>query len=351
MKLGELAALISAQLVGDPLIEITGVAPIETAGSKELTSLHNRRYLKFLATTQAAAIIIEPALKDSEYAVGKNLLLCANTNRAFAMVIAAFAPPDIKYERGIHPSAIIAPDAEVSHTASIGPLCVVQSGARIGDGTVLMANVYVGHQTTVGANCIFYPGAIVCERCTIGDRVVLHPCSVVGSQGFGFEPTGGLPRKIPQIGTVVLEDDVEIGACSCVDRARFASTVIKSGTKIDNLCQVAHNVQIGKNCLLAAHTGLAGTVKLGDGVMMGGQSGAADHIEIGDGAILYARTGATKDIPPGAIVSGLPPLPRDEDLKQQVNIRRIPKLLAQIRELEERIVALEAQIKDYPKKG
>ncbi|GAB4150455.1 MAG: UDP-3-O-(3-hydroxymyristoyl)glucosamine N-acyltransferase [Planctomycetota bacterium] len=343
MKLGDIAKTINAELIGDAGVEISGVASLSDATSGTLSYLGDRKLLKALASSAAEAVVIERDLRDSSFAKGKHLLLVDDPNEAFITASALFAPPSPSYEPGRHPSAVVHEEARVHPSAHIGANCVVCKGASVGEGTVLVAGVFIGENAKVGANCLIYANAVVREYCVIGDRCILHPCAVIGADGFGFRTVNGRHRKIPQTGIVVLEDDVEVGACSCVDRARFARTVVGQGTKIDNLVQIAHNVSVGKHCLIASQVGIAGTSRLGDYVIFAGQSGMGDHLSVGKGTIVLARAGVTKDIPDGLIVSGFPAIEHSEELKRQVHARKIPGLDLRIKQLEERIRQLEAK--------
>jgi len=346
MKLGKVAELVGARLAGDPDYEVSSVASLEDAGPSDVSFLADRKFLRHLKDTKAGAVVLHPSLADSSAAAGKNLLLADEPNPTFSRVAALFAPPPPTYEPGVHESAVVHPSAEVDPSAHVGPLCVVGEGARVGAGTVLTALVYLGPGVVVGGDCVLHPGVVVREHCRIGDRVVLHAGAVIGSDGFGYETVDGEHRKIPQTGNVVVEDDVEIGSCTCVDRARFASTVIGRGTKIDNLVQVAHNVVLGPGCLLAAQVGISGSGRFGKGVVAAGQVGVNPHVRVGDRAVLSGKSGITKDVPPGVIVSGFPPALHSEFLRREVAVKKLPALLDRVRELEERIAKLEGKHED-----
>ncbi|MFA4986389.1 MAG: UDP-3-O-(3-hydroxymyristoyl)glucosamine N-acyltransferase [Candidatus Brocadiia bacterium] len=351
MKLSEIAAATGSRLVGDADVEIYSCASIEDAGPRDITFLVNRKYLRYLGSTKAGAVILDEALASSEFAQGKNLLLCTDPNAVFSRAVELFAPAPVSFAAGIHPSAAVSPDASVAASAHVGPLCIVESGAVVGERTVLVGAVYLGRNTSVGTDCMLHPGSVVNDRCVLGDRVVLQPNATIGSDGFGYSTVDGEHRKIPQLGNVVLESDVEVGACSCIDRARFASTVVGQGSKIDNLVQIAHNCRLGSHVIIAGQTGLSGSTRVGEYVIMAGQVGTNQHITIGERSVLLGRTGATKDIPPGLMVSGNPAMPHEEELRFNAQLRKVPALLAKVSELEERIRHLEAQIADYRKKS
>lgn len=346
MRLSEIATRIGAVLAGDGEIEITGLAPLGSASAEHLTFLNDRKYLRALLESKAGAAVIEKGLADSAFAAGKALLLADDPDTAFAQAVELFAPPPVSYPAGISEHAVVAPDATIAESAHVGPFCYVGSGAVIGERTVLVSGVYIGEHSSIGEDCLLYSGVVLREHCMLGNRVIVHPNAVIGSDGFGFKMGRDHHTKIPQRGNVVVGDDVEIGACACIDRARFASTVIGAGTKIDNLVQIAHNVRMGKHCLLAAQVGVAGTSEVGDHVIMAGQAGVADHITVGDGAILLARAGVGKNIPGGMMVSGLPANEHREQLRLQVYNRRVPGMEAKLKALEERVRELEAGTSD-----
>jgi UDP-3-O-[3-hydroxymyristoyl] glucosamine N-acyltransferase len=214
---------------------------------------------------------------------------------------------------------------------------VIGQRSTIGDGTVLHAGVFIGDDVSIGESCQLFPNVVVRERITIGNRVIIHASSVLGTDGFGYHWDGQRHVKIPQIGTVIVEDDVEIGSCVCIDRARFSTTRVGRGTKIDNLVQVAHNVQVGPHCIIVGQAGVAGSARLGQGVVLGGQAGVRDHITIGDGAVAAARSGVVEDVDPNTAVSGTPALPHRQSLREQAALRRLPDLLVQVRKLQEQI--------------
>ncbi len=327
------------------------MASLETAGPEHLTFLNDRKYLRQLLESSAGAAVIEKGLAGSSFAEGKVLLLVDDPDIAFTRAVELFAPPPVCYSAAISSQAAVSPDATVHPSAHVGPFCVVGQGAVVGERSVLVSGVFVGENATIGDDCIFYHGVVLREHCVVGNRVIIHPNAVIGADGFGFKMGRQGHSKLPQLGNVVVEDDVEIGACSCIDRARFASTVIGHGTKIDNMVQVAHNVRIGAHCLIASQVGIAGTVKVGDHVIMAGQSGIGDHVSVGDGVIMLARAGVAKNLPGGLMVSGMPASEHSEQLKHQVYVRRIPALETRLKALEERIKEIAARAEDDSQKG
>jgi UDP-3-O-[3-hydroxymyristoyl] glucosamine N-acyltransferase len=229
---------------------------------------------------------------------------------------------------GVHPSAVIDPSAQIGEGASIGAHCVVEKNARVGAGTVLYPNCFIGANAVVGKDCLFYPGVVLRENCEAGDRVIIHPNSVIGADGFGYIQQEGRHEKIPQLGRVVLENDVEIGALTAIDRATLAETRIGAGTKIDNQVQIAHNVRTGKGCIIVAQAGIAGSSTLGDGVVIAGQVGVVDHVKIGSYSVITAGSGVMSDLPEKSVVFGVPARPHMQALKIQVLISKLPEMYA-----------------------
>jgi len=285
LTLEEIAKLSGGKLQGDPDTKITGAASLAEATVHEISFFNNPRYLPQLRKTRAAAIIVP---LDFSEQIGAAVIRVQNPAKAFEQIVIKFAPAPIKFAPGIHPSAVIHPRARLGDGVSIQPLAVIEAGAHIGSGVVIGAGSYIGHGVAIGDGSIIYPRVVIRERCRLGARVILHSGAVIGADGFGFEMTAKGQEKVPQIGIVQIDDDVEIGANTTIDRARFGRTWIQSGAKIDNLVQVAHNVVIGKDTVIAAQTGIAGSVRIGSRVMIGGQAGIIGHIEIADGTMIGA---------------------------------------------------------------
>jgi UDP-3-O-[3-hydroxymyristoyl] glucosamine N-acyltransferase len=330
MRLGELARVLGATLDGAADdVEITGVASIEDAEPGTLTFLADRRHEARLASTRAAAVL----LAHDAPAAPLPTLRVAHPYLSFVEAMQLFHPPE-RPPAGVHPTAVIAPTAVVGAGASIGPYVVIADGVRIGRDAILDAHVTVYRDTRIGDGFTAHARAVVREAVIIGDRVTLHAGAVIGSDGFGFVPRAEGHRKIPQLGTVILEDDVEIGANSTVDRATLGATRIGRGSKIDNLVMIGHGCEIGPGCLLAAQVGLAGGTRLGAGVMLGGQVGASGHLAIGDGVQVAAQSGVHRDIPAGAIYGGYPAMEIHAWRRAMTALPRLPALLRRLRRVE-----------------
>lgn len=337
LTLQELAALVGGQLCFNeslpPELRISGVASVAEATPSEVTFLGNLKYLKALRRSQAAAVLVAPDFAEE---VTPLLIRVPNPSLAFARLVAHFAAAPVVFPAGIHPSACIAEGVRLGSGVSIQPFAVLEAGASIGDGTVIGAHSYVGHDAHIGANCLLHPRVTVAARCVVGNRVTLHAGVVLGSDGFGFENDKGRHVKIPQVGIVQVDDDVEIGANTTVDRARFGRTWIGEGTKIDNLVQIAHNVVIGKHCLIVAQVGISGSTRLGDHVTLAGQVGVAGHLEIEDRVVVSAQSGVSKTLEAGGMFMGSPAVPAGEYREQVAYLRRLHKLTDRVQKLEQR---------------
>jgi UDP-3-O-[3-hydroxymyristoyl] glucosamine N-acyltransferase len=338
MTVRQIAELVGGAVEGDGSVTVRGLAAVETAGPEQLTFAADAKYAGRLAESKAAAAIVG----DAPPAARMTLIRVGDVQRALAALLAALADPEDLPPAGVHPSAVVSADAEVAADAAVGPGVFVGSRARIGPRTALCANAFVGRGAVIGEDVIVWEGAAVKAGCTVGDRVRIGPNSVIGYDGFGYYQEEGVHRRIPHAGTVVIEDDVEIGACSCVDRAKFGCTRIGSGTKIDNLVQVAHNVRIGRGCLLAGQAGVAGSARLGDHVVAGGHSGIRDNVVVGDGVQLSAFAAVAGDVGDGEALAGVPAGPARQQLRIIKASERLPELLKRVRELEARLSALES---------
>ena len=337
MTLGELAARLECRLDGDPDLEITGVATLEGARPGHLTFFTNTRYADALARTRASAVIAGELPRAAPCAV----LHSAEPYVAFARAVELFADP-WRPPAGIHPRAHVESGATVAPDASIGPFACIAAGAHVGARTIVHAHASIGRDARIGDDCVLHAHVSVRERVRIGHRVILQDGVVIGADGYGFaRRRDGSHHKIPQIGGVVIEDDVEIGANTTVDRPAVGETRIAAGTKIDNLVQIAHGVQIGRHVLLAAQVGIAGSSVVEDQVTLAGQVGVAGHITIGAGTIATAQTGIPNSVEPGSFISGYPAIPNRDWLKASAVFRRLPELKKQLAEMERRIAELE----------
>ncbi|MEP6820730.1 MAG: UDP-3-O-(3-hydroxymyristoyl)glucosamine N-acyltransferase [Chthoniobacterales bacterium] len=333
--LQEIAAVAGGELVGDPSLVITGVASLAEAADGEITFFSKPKYLAQFRKTLASAVFVPLKLDES---IGAAQIRVAEPEKAFEQIALKFAPPPVRYEPGLHPTAVIAADVRLGARVSVQPHAVIERGVTIGDDTVIGANSYVGHESVIGAHCLIYPLAIIRERTLIGDRVIIHSGAVLGADGFGFEVKDGRQSKIPQIGIVQIDDDVEIGANTTIDRARFGRTWIREGAKIDNLVQIAHNVIVGKHALIASQAGLAGSARIGDNVMIGGQAGITGHIEIGDRAIIGAQAGVSKNLPPDSgIWWGTPASPIRKAQERLAWIHRLGQFFERVKALEKKL--------------
>lgn len=337
LTLGELAERLDAELHGNADVVIRSVAGIREAREGDITFVANRKYEAYLSDTQASAVIVPPGLLLGSIPA----LETKDPMRTYLEVLQIFEDEPDRPEPGIDATAVIAESAQIGENVAIGAHVVVEAGARIGNGATVMAGSYVGHRTIVGVDCLLYPHVVLREDVEIGNRCILHPGVVVGSDGFGFAPGPNGHMKIPQIGKVIIEDDVEIGANSAIDRATTGVTRIGRGTKIDNLVHVAHNVEIGSDSILCAQVGISGSTRLGRQVTLAGQAGLIGHIEVGDRARVGAQAGVTKSIPPEESVSGYPAINHSRAQRVYASMRHLPDLLRTVRDLERRIAELE----------
>ena len=337
MRLAELAAAIGCRVDGAADIEIRGVLSLEEAGPADLSFVARKEYLSRLADSRAAAVIV-----GEDWApVDRPALRSRNPYLALARALEAVYPPSTPAP-GVHPSAVMSPEA------TVGPLCLVGRGASIGAHTVLEGQVAVGEGARIGSHCRLAPQVVLRDGVVLGDRVILHSGVVVGADGFGYAREGTHYLKIPQVGRVVIEDDVEIGANTTIDRATLGETRIGRGTKIDNLVQIAHNVQVGADTIIVAQVGVSGSSRIGSRVTIAGQVGIVDHVEIGDDVIVGAQAGVTKDIPARSVMLGSPAVPHQELKRQLAAVARLPEMRRLVQALEERITALEARLPAPP---
>jgi len=340
VTLKELAERLECRLEGDGNLQIRGLRPPGEAGQDDLTFLADAGHFAALAGSSAGALLLGEALPPAD----RPALRARNPQLCFARALALFHPAP-QTPPGIHATAVVAPDAVIEDGASVGPLCVVEGGSRIGAGSVLVAQVYVGAGVRVGSGCRIYPQVVLREGVQIGDRVILHSGAVIGADGFGYAQEGARYVKIPQVGRVVLEDDVEIGANTAIDRATLQETRIGRGTKIDNLVQIGHNVSVGEDTIIVSQVGISGSARIGSRVTLAGQVGIVDHVTVGEGAVVGAQAGVPKDVPPGAVVLGAPAIPHLEFKRQLIAIARLPELRKTVQALEARLQELESRLK------
>lgn len=339
----KITEFLHARLEGNSTTVITGIAGIQEAAAGDITFLENQKYTPLLATTKASAVIVA---KDFEGGQKPDLAIIKteNPSLAFSRVVSLLYPDLHKHPQGIHPSAVIDRTATLEKNVAVGAHTIISKNARVGDNAVIYGNCFIGDNAIIGGDALIYPTVTIRENCSLGKRVTVHSGTVIGSDGFGYASVKGIHHKIPQVGTVVIEDDVEIGANVTIDRARFDTTIIGQGTKIDNLVQIAHNVKIGKNCLIIAQAGISGSTVVEDNVIIAGQAGIVGHITIGERSIIAAQAGVTKSVPKGITVSGYPARPHDSAKRVNACVQRLPELCATINALEKKIQALEEAI-------
>ncbi len=342
MTAAELAQRLAGELAGDGNRVVSTVAPLAAAGPDALSWVGNAAYLSRLTTTKAGIVLVPT---DCDVPPHLTVIRVADPDLALCDALAALAPPLPEVPVGVHPDARVSKAAKIDG-AGIGANVYVAAGAEIGPGTQLHPGVYIGPGARVGRDCVLWPNVVVRERTAIGDRVIIHPNATIGADGFGYHVRDGRHIKIPQIGHVVIEDDVEIGANVCIDRARSGETRIGRGTKIDNLVQIGHNVRVGDHCIIVAQTGISGSTTLGTHVVLGGQVGVGDHLHIGDRALCASKAGVASDVPPDRMIRGNPAIDHREFARQAVSVRRLPQLIQKIRALTKRVEQLESAAND-----
>jgi UDP-3-O-[3-hydroxymyristoyl] glucosamine N-acyltransferase len=326
----QLAELVGGTLEGPGDVAITGINSMAEATEKQVTFISSPRYAARWLDSRAAAALVTRGLAVTDHDGSRRPIIeVDNAELAAATVLEALMPPPDLPDAGVHPAAFVHPQAQVAATARIGPHVTIDRGAVIGEQVAILPGVRIYADVDIGQGSIIHANTVIRERCRIGARVILHQNVSIGADGFGYRPTPGGAGliKMPHLGNVVIEDDVEIGACSCVDRGKFGATVIGRGTKIDNLVQIAHNCRIGRSCVIAGQAGLAGSVTVGDGVQIGAQAGIAYGLSIGDGAKIGAKTGVMRDVEPGKEMLGLPAEEAKAFLRQLASIRKLPDLI------------------------
>lgn len=335
----EIAARLGGVVHGDADARIAGVRGIEEAGDGDLTFIANRRYRSRLKTTRATAVLVAPGTEEP----GRTLIVVADPYVAFGQALALFHPREPE-RPGIHERAFVDRDARVSPEATVHAGATVSRGAEIAAGAVLYPGVYVGVEASIGEESVLHPNVTVYHQCRIGMRVILHAGVVVGGDGFGFARPGWENIKIPQVGIVQIDDDVEIGANTTIDRGTMGRTWIRKGAKIDNLVQIAHNVVIGEYAIVVSQAGISGSTTVGRGVMIGGQAGLVGHIQVGDHAMVAARAGIHKNVPAATIVAGAPHMPHREWLRLEATIPKLPAMRQQLLDMARKLEALEKKL-------
>ena len=334
MKLSELAKHIGAQPPSGPDVDIRAVASLQDAQSDEVSFLSDLRHAQSLTTTKAAAVIVATDFASSTDAP---LLRVADVDEALDQTLDLFAPPAPPQPTGVHETAVIDPTANIHPDASVGPHVTIAANASVGAGSVISPGCVIGHDVTIGEHCFLAANVVIYHHCRLANNVIIHANTTIGADGFGYRLVAGRHRKTPHIGIVLIEDNVEIGANVCVDRAKFGRTVIGSGTKVDNLVQIAHNVHIGENCILVSQVGLSGSVHLDDYVVLAGQCGVADHAHIGKGVMAAAQCGITGDIEPGLKVVGSPATEFRRFFRELAAAKKLPEMAREMKQLKKQI--------------
>jgi UDP-3-O-[3-hydroxymyristoyl] glucosamine N-acyltransferase len=334
----QIAEQLRGEVLGDGSVELTGFASADHARNGDLTFAEKEAYFAAAEQSQAAAIIV-----TGEFTSAKKVLIrVPNARVAVARVLPIFFPPD-QHPLGIHPSAIIADSAQIDPTAHIGPNCVVGARVRLGARSVLMGGNHVGRDCQIGDDVCLFPNVVIYAQSQIGHRVIIHASTVIGSDGYGYVFDEGRHRKILQVGNVIIHDDVEIGANAAIDRGALGATVIGQGTKIDNLVHIAHNVVIGRHCLVMGQVGFAGSTRLGDYCVIASQSGIAGHLTLGNQATVGAKSGVMRDIPDKGTVLGIPAAPDKQAKRQMIALQQLPELIRRVRELEKQVAELKTK--------
>ena len=335
--------LVQGRLIGSPDVVINGVATLDNASETQVSFLGNDKYRQKVNLSKAGVVIVPEnfALTVPEK---RAWIMCKDPSEAFATITAYFVPPPPIPRPGIHDTAVVAGAANLGNSIHIGAHVTIGEDTEIGDYSIIEAGCYIGEGTRIGSHCRLYPNSTIRERCILGNKVIIHSGSVIGSDGFGYISGLGGHKKIPQVGRVQIDDDVEIGANVTIDRARFDRTWIKRGVKIDNLVQIAHNVIIGEDTIIVSQVGISGSVEIGKRVILAGQAGIPGHVTIGDGAIIMAKSGLLEDAPPGEVLMGIPTVPRLQFWKQQVCLQKLPELVKKVKVLEKELETLKKQL-------
>ncbi len=342
--ISELAKLVAGTLRGEGSAQITGVADIREAAGHEASWVSRDSFTEAVHTSRAGVVLAPKGFGETLMPT----ILCEKIEQSVAALLSAFARPVSRPTTGIHPTAVVDKSAVIGESPAIGAHVVIDAGVRIGSRSVIHSGVFIGRDTVLGDDCEIWPNAVIRDGCTLGSRVFVHSCAVIGGDGFGFYFDGKQHIKIPHVGGVILEDDVEIGACTCVDRAKFGNTIVGRGTKIDNQVQVAHNCRVGQHCVLVGQTGLGGSVRTGDYCVLGGRVLIFDNLSIGHKVQLGGMSVVTKDLPDGLTASGHPAQDLKTELRERAAVRRLPGYYDKIKELIERVERLEASAHHNP---
>ena len=334
----EIAEKLHGEIAGDGSVRLTGIAPADLARAGELTFAENAAYFAAAEQSQAAAILVAGPFKSAS----KVIIRVKNARVAVARALPWFFPAE-EFPQGIHPSAVIADSAQIAPTAHVGPNCILGPRVRLGARSVLMGGNDLRADCQIGDDVCLYPNVVLYRKTQIGNRVTIHAGTVIGSDGFGYVLDEGRHRKIQQLGHVIIHDDVEIGANAAIDRGALGPTVIGEGTKIDNLVQVAHNVVIGRHCVIMGQVGFAGSTRLGDYCVVASQSGIADHLKLGNQAVVGAKSGVMRDIPDGGRVLGIPASPDRQAKRQMIAAQQLPEVIHRLRDLEKQVEQLTAR--------
>ncbi len=337
MKASQIAELVTGRLIGDPDLVVTGAAGLDEAGHSDVSFVFNPKYVKHLSKSKAGVLLLGEEVANCNAVQ----IIVKNPHLAFAQILTilekeirpSFAP-------GIHPKAVVAGDAKIAKNVYVGPGVVIEPGVSIGENTHIGANSYIGHSSRIGSNTRIYPNVTIRENVKVGNNVIIHPGTVLGSDGFGFVPSPAGHFKVPQIGSIEIADDVEIGANVAIDRATTGKTKIGKGTKIDNLVQIAHNVKIGEHCFIVAQVGIAGSTVLGDFVTIAGQAGVSGHLKIGDGVTIAGQAAVIGDVPAKEIVSGYPARPHREAMKVYALSQKLPELFEEVKDIRNMLLEI-----------